>query len=133
MISSFTDNQMSEKCTVILPTFFPGEQIVKCIETVPKIFKIVIIDNSYDDRLIKFIKKYNFIVFLRFNIVIFVDNQIDSKILTIQNNQLYMPPADTRGESLSYTEVNQKEVELIKEHQSNNPSIGYNQWPRFKS
>ena len=59
MISSFTDNQMSEKCTVILPTFFPGEQIVKCIETVPKIFKIVIIDNSYDDRLIKFIKKYN--------------------------------------------------------------------------
>ena len=50
---------MSEKCTVVLPTFFPGEQIVKCIETVPKIFKIVIIDNSYDDRLIKFIKKYN--------------------------------------------------------------------------
>ena len=59
MISSFTDNQMSEKCTVVLPTFFPGEQIVKCIETIPKIFKIVIIDNSYDDRLIKFIKKYN--------------------------------------------------------------------------
>ena len=50
---------MSEKCTVVLPTFFPGEQIVKCIETIPKIFKIVIIDNSYDDRLIKFIKKYN--------------------------------------------------------------------------
>jgi GT2 family glycosyltransferase len=59
MISSFTDNQMSEKCTVVLPAFFPGEQIVKCIETIPKIFKIVIIDNSYDDRLIKFIKKYN--------------------------------------------------------------------------
>ena len=59
MISSFTDNQMSEKCTVVLPTFFPGEQIVKCIETIPKIFKIVIIDNSYDDRLVKFIKKYN--------------------------------------------------------------------------
>ena len=59
MISSFTDNQMSEKCTIVLPTFFPGEQIVKCIETIPKIFKIVIIDNSYDDRLIKFIKKYN--------------------------------------------------------------------------
>jgi GT2 family glycosyltransferase len=50
---------MSEKCTVVLPTFFPGEQIVKCIETIPKIFKIVIIDNSYDDRLVKFIKKYN--------------------------------------------------------------------------
>ena len=60
MISSFTDNQMSEKCTVVLPTFFPGEQIVKCIETIPKIFKIVIIDNSYDDRLIKFIRSRKF-------------------------------------------------------------------------
>ena len=29
-------------------------------------------------------------------------------------------------------EVNMKEVELIKELQSNNPSIGYNQWPKFK-
>ena len=30
-------------------------------------------------------------------------------------------------------EVNTKEVELIKAHQSNNPKIGYNQWPKFKS
>jgi GT2 family glycosyltransferase len=59
MISSFTDTQMSEKCTVVLPTFFPGEKIVNCIETIPAIFKILIIDNSYDDRLIKLIKKYN--------------------------------------------------------------------------
>ena len=50
---------MSKKCTVVLPTFFPGEQIINCIETIPKIFKIIIIDNSYDDRLIKFIQKYN--------------------------------------------------------------------------
>ena len=35
-------------------------------------------------------------------------------------------------ENAADTEVNQKEVELIKEHQSNNPSIGYNQWPRLK-
>jgi hypothetical protein len=28
-------------------------------------------------------------------------------------------------------EVNMKEVELIKFYQSNNPSIGYNQWPKF--
>ncbi len=30
-------------------------------------------------------------------------------------------------------EVNAKEVELIRSHQSNNPKIGYNQWPKFKS
>ena len=28
-------------------------------------------------------------------------------------------------------EVNMKEVEFIKCLQSNNPSIGYNQWPKF--
>ena len=58
MASFFTDMQMSKKCTVVLPTFFPGEQIINCIEAIPKIFKILIIDNSYDNRLIKFIKNY---------------------------------------------------------------------------
>jgi hypothetical protein len=29
-------------------------------------------------------------------------------------------------------EVNQKEVEFILALQSNNPIIGYNQWPKFK-
>lgn len=28
-------------------------------------------------------------------------------------------------------EVNAKEVELIRAHQSNDPSIGYNQWPKL--
>ena len=46
-----------------------------------------------------------------------LNNQIDSKILTIQNNQLYMPPADTRGESLNYTEVNQKDEEIFFDNQ----------------
>ena len=35
-------------------------------------------------------------------------------------------------EDASNSEVNKKEVELILEHQSNNPAIGYNQWPKFK-
>jgi hypothetical protein len=30
-------------------------------------------------------------------------------------------------------EVNAKEVEYIHELQSNDPTIGYNQWPKFKS
>ena len=29
-------------------------------------------------------------------------------------------------------EVNEKEVEFILKHNSNNPEIGYNQWPKFK-
>ncbi|RJG11105.1 GIY-YIG nuclease family protein [Pseudomonas cavernicola] len=37
------------------------------------------------------------------------------------------------SETAADKEVNLKEVELIKELQSNNPSIGYNQWPKFKA
>lgn len=29
-------------------------------------------------------------------------------------------------------EVNRVEVELIRKHNSNNPKIGYNMWPRYK-
>lgn len=32
----------------------------------------------------------------------------------------------------SVQEVNAKEVELIRLLQANNPSIGYNRWPRFR-
>lgn len=28
--------------------------------------------------------------------------------------------------------INKKEVEFIKTYDSNNPEIGYNQWPRYK-
>ena len=28
-------------------------------------------------------------------------------------------------------EVNAMEVELIRQHESNNPKVGYNQWPKF--
>ena len=36
------------------------------------------------------------------------------------------------SENATDQEINQKEVELIKKHQSNNPTIGYNQWPKYK-
>jgi hypothetical protein len=29
-------------------------------------------------------------------------------------------------------EVNQKEIELIRKHRSNDPTIGYNQWPKLR-
>ncbi len=35
-------------------------------------------------------------------------------------------------ESESTEEINKRESELIKEYQSNNPEVGYNQWPKFK-
>ncbi|MDH6354261.1 hypothetical protein M2132_000588 [Dysgonomonas sp. PH5-45] len=37
-----------------------------------------------------------------------------------------------KSNSASDTEVNQKEIFLIRKYQSNNPAIGYNQTPKFK-
>jgi hypothetical protein len=37
------------------------------------------------------------------------------------------------SETASDAEVNEKEVELIKAHRSNDPAIGYNRWPKFKT
>ncbi len=34
--------------------------------------------------------------------------------------------------SASHSEVTQKELEFIQELRSNDPAIGYNQWPKFK-
>ena len=36
------------------------------------------------------------------------------------------------SETASDKEVNKKEVELIKQYNSNNPEIGYNRWPKYK-
>lgn len=36
------------------------------------------------------------------------------------------------SENGSDTEANQKELELIKLHRSNDPTVGYNRWPKFK-
>lgn len=36
------------------------------------------------------------------------------------------------SEDASDKEVNIKEIEFITKYQSNNPDIGYNQWPKFK-
>lgn len=36
------------------------------------------------------------------------------------------------SESASDSEVNQKEVEFIRELRSNDPAIGYNRWPKLK-
>ena len=37
-----------------------------------------------------------------------------------------------KSEIATDKEVNEKEVEFIIKYNSNNPEIGYNQWPKFK-
>ena len=36
------------------------------------------------------------------------------------------------SETANDQEINRKEIEFINLHRSNDPSIGYNQWPKFK-
>ena len=36
------------------------------------------------------------------------------------------------SEECTESELSKKEVEYIREYQSNNPEIGYNRWPKFK-
>jgi hypothetical protein len=36
------------------------------------------------------------------------------------------------SETATEEELARMEVEYIRKHQSNNPDIGYNRWPRFK-
>ena len=35
------------------------------------------------------------------------------------------------SETATNSEVNKKEVELIRKFDSNNPEIGYNRWPKY--
>ncbi|MCB9077446.1 MAG: GIY-YIG nuclease family protein [Anaerolineaceae bacterium] len=36
------------------------------------------------------------------------------------------------SETATDREVNQKEIEMITKYSSNDPAIGYNQWPKFR-
>ena len=40
-----------ENCTVIIPTFFPGSEIIDSIKSLPRSIQVFIVDNSYDNRL----------------------------------------------------------------------------------
>lgn len=37
------------------------------------------------------------------------------------------------SETASDQETNQKQIEFINEQRSNDPAVGYNQWPKFKA
>jgi hypothetical protein len=61
-------------------------------------------------------------------------SNIIAKDFTREERKSFVIKKEILWESINATdkEVNSKEVELIKKHQSNNPQIGYNQWPKFK-
>lgn len=49
----------------------------------------------------------------------------EKRVFTITREILW------QSDSASDEEVNKKEVEYIMQYKSNNPKIGYNQWPKF--
>ncbi len=49
---------ISNLCTVILPTFFPGNEIFENLKSIPNNLKILVIDNSYNQSLKEKISKY---------------------------------------------------------------------------
>lgn len=51
-------SDISNLCTVVLPTFFPGDEIFKNLESIPINLKVIIVDNSYDLSLKDKISKY---------------------------------------------------------------------------
>lgn len=51
-------------------------------------------------------------------------SEVEKKNFTITKEILF--------ESEEVSIINKKEVELILKYHSNNPKIGYNQWPKFK-
>jgi N-acetylglucosaminyl-diphospho-decaprenol L-rhamnosyltransferase len=59
-------NLTNKNCTVVLPTYFPGDEIFDNIKSIPKNIKILVVDNSFDDRLLHKISKFSNCVY--FNI-----------------------------------------------------------------
>lgn len=51
-------SNISNLCTVVLPTFFPSNEIFKNLESIPVNLKVIIVDNSYDLSLKDKISKY---------------------------------------------------------------------------
>ena len=62
------------------------------------------------------------------------DSRLIERDFTLEQQRDFTIRKEVLWESdgASDQEVNKKEVELITLHRSNDPSIGYNQWPKFK-
>ena len=62
------------------------------------------------------------------------DDNIIAKDYTREQRRSFTVTREILWESelASDQEVNQKEIEFILSLKSNNPAIGYNQWPKFR-
>ena len=45
--------ELLTKLTIIIPTFYPGKIIIKCLNSLPKYSEIIIVDNGIDKELEK--------------------------------------------------------------------------------
>ena len=61
------------------------------------------------------------------------NSKLIEKDFTMKQKRNFTIRKEILFESESEQEVNQKEVELIRFYKSNDPAIGYNKWPQFKS
>lgn len=61
-------------------------------------------------------------------------SKLIEKDFTREERRIFIIQKEIIWESTNATdqEVNAKEVEYIKYYKSNNPNVGYNQWPKFK-
>lgn len=60
------------------------------------------------------------------------ESKLIEKDFSLEERKLFTVTKEILFESEDTNEVNKKEVELIREFKSNDPAIGYNQWPKFK-
>jgi len=62
------------------------------------------------------------------------DNKLIEKDFTREQRRNFTIRKEIFWESTTSSdeEVNQKEIEFINLYRSNDPQIGYNQWPKFK-
>lgn len=60
------------------------------------------------------------------------NNEMISRDFTREERRDFSIRKEILFESESEEEVNKKEIELIRKFESNNPDIGYNNWPKYK-
>ena len=61
-----------------------------------------------------------------------VDSKLIEKDFTKEQRRNFVIRKEILFESEDENEVNRREPEFIRKNKSNNPAIGYNQWPKFK-
>ena len=59
-------------------------------------------------------------------------SELIAKDFTHEQRQCFSITREILFESEETSTVNKLESEYILRHQSNNPEVGYNQWPKFK-